>query len=81
MSFDTREDKNRHILTKIEHVLHQNLRKSNIPPVQNLTLPDKTTKVIPVKLPELEISKFDGNILNWHGFWDQFQFDNSHQHQ
>lgn len=81
MSFDTREDKNRHILTKIEHVLHQNLRKSNIPPVQNLTLPDKTTKVIPVKLPELEISKFDGNILNWHGFWDQFQFDNLHQHQ
>ena len=62
MSFDTREDKSRRILTKIEHVLHQNLRKSNIPPLQNLTLQDKTTKVISVKLPELEISKFNGNI-------------------
>jgi len=25
-----------------------------------------------VKLPELEVSSFDGNILNWTSFWEQF---------
>ena len=25
------------------------------------------------KLPELEIKKFNGDILNWQGFWDQFK--------
>ena len=29
-------------------------------------------KVIPVKLPKLEISEFNGRILNWQGFWDLF---------
>ena len=24
------------------------------------------------KLPRMEIKKFDGNILNWQSFWDQF---------
>ena len=24
-----------------------------------------------VKLPKLEIPKFNGNIINWRGFWDQ----------
>ena len=25
-----------------------------------------------VKLPKLEVPTFDGNIVNWHTFWDQF---------
>ena len=30
------------------------------------------TKDVRVKLPKLELSKFDGDIINWQGFWDQF---------
>ena len=26
-----------------------------------------------VKLPKLEIPKFNGNIINWRGFWDQYK--------
>ena len=25
-----------------------------------------------VKLPKLEVPRFDGNILNWKSFWEQF---------
>lgn len=25
-----------------------------------------------VKLPKLDVPKFDGNILNWRSFWEQF---------
>ena len=34
-----------------------------------------------VKLPKLDVPKFDGNILNWRSFWDQFSVsvhDRSH---
>ena len=70
----TRDDKNTRILTKIEHVLHKiKIKESQIiPPVQNFTLRDNKVKGIPVKFPKLDISKFTGNILNWQGFWDQF---------
>ena len=65
-----RDDKNTMILTKIEHVLHKiRIKESqNIPPVQNLTLRDNEVNDILVKLPKLEISKFNGIILNWQGF-------------
>ena len=26
-----------------------------------------------VKLPKLEMPKFNGNIINWRGFWDQYK--------
>ena len=70
----TRDDKNTRILTKIQHVLHKiKIKESQIiPPVQNFTLRDNKVKGIPVKFPKLDISKFTGNILNWQGFWDQF---------
>ena len=34
----------------------------------------RTTQIqdVRVKLPKLELSKFDGDIINWQGFWDQF---------
>ena len=69
----TNDDKNTLMLTKIEHVLHKiKIKKSQtIPHVQNLTLRDNEAKGIPVKFPKLEISKFNGNIVNWQGFWDQ----------
>ena len=25
-----------------------------------------------IKLPELKNSKFDGDVTNWHAFWQQF---------
>ena len=70
----TKDDKNIRILTKIEHVLHKiRIKESQtILPVQNLTLRDNEAKGISVKLPKLEISKFNGNILDWQGFGDQF---------
>ena len=70
----TKDDKNTRMLTKIEHVLHKiKIKESqSIPAVQNLALGDNEAKDIPVKLPKLEISKFNGNTLNWQGFWDQF---------
>ena len=70
----TKDDKNTRILTEIEHVLHRiRIKESQtIPPVQNLTLRDNEAKGIPVKLPKLEISKFNGNTLDWQGFGDQF---------
>ena len=40
--------------------------------MQNLTFRDNEVKYIPVKLLKLKISKFNGNILNWQGSWDQF---------
>ena len=65
-----RDDKNTMILTKIEDVLHKIRMKEsqNILPVQNLTLRDNEVNGILVKLPKLEISKFNGIILNWQGF-------------
>ena len=65
-----RDDKNTMILTKIEDVLHKIRMKEsqNILPVQNLTLGDNEVNGILVKLPKLEISKFNGIILNWQGF-------------
>ena len=44
----------------------------NILPVENLTLRNNEVKGIAVKLSKLEISKFNGNILIWQGFWDHF---------
>ena len=59
--------------TFYQGVLHKiKIKESQtIPPVQNLTLQDNEAKDIPVKLLKLEISKFNGNVLNWQGFWDQ----------
>ena len=53
-------------MTKIEHVLHKiKIKESQtIPPVENLALRDNKAKDIPVKLPNLEISKFNGDILS-----------------
>ena len=32
-----------------------------------------TSDEVKVKLPKFQIKQFDGNILNWQSFWDQFQ--------
>ena len=54
---------------------------SKVPPIESLsTLTAKehtsetrnSSKPFKVKLPELVIKKFNGNILEWQSFWDQF---------
>ena len=30
------------------------------------------TKPTGVKLPKIDVPRFDGNVLNWHSFWDQY---------
>ena len=42
--------------------------------ISNQESTPRTTQIqdVRVKLPKLELSKFDGDIINWQGFWDQF---------
>ena len=41
-------------------------------PEVKVKLPKLEISKVKVKLPKLEISKFDGDIINFRGFWDQF---------
>ena len=64
------------LLAKIDRCL------KNTPPPPSISLLDisnqgitpRTTQIQDVgfKIPKLELSKFDGDIINWQGFWDQF---------
>ncbi|XP_049865957.1 uncharacterized protein LOC126378529 [Pectinophora gossypiella] len=38
----------------------------------NMSTRAKSTTFVSGKLPKLCLAEFDGNILNWHQFWDQF---------
>ena len=70
------EDLNFELLAKIDRCL-----KKTSPPT-SLSLLDisnqgstyRATQIqdVKIKLPKLEMSKFDGDIINWQGFWDQF---------
>ena len=39
------------------------------PPSDTTTVPSEAQGV---KLPKLDVPKLDGNIINWHTFWEQF---------
>ena len=69
--------KNYYLLTlaKLDRAL------SKVPPIESfstLSVKEHTnetrnsSKPVKVKLPELVIKKFSGNILEWQSFWDQF---------
>ena len=70
------KDLNFELLAKIDRCLKKT------PPSPSLSSLDisiqgstpRTTQIqdVRVKLPKLELSKFDGDIINWQGFWDQF---------
>ena len=70
------EDLNFELLAKIDRYL----KKTPPPPslssldISNQGSTSGTTQIqdVKVKLPKLELSKFDGDIINWQGFWDQF---------
>ena len=70
-----REDNFLLIFAKLDRAL------SKVPPIEffsTLSVKEHTnearnsSKPVKVKLPELEIKKFNGNILEWQSFWDQF---------
>ena len=49
--------------------------KRLLQPVSHIPETESSTKVAEsngVKLPKLEVPKFDGHILNWQSFWEQF---------
>ena len=61
------------IITRIEHCLIKpkiHVGRNSLPSSNSSPLP--VNEYVKVKLPELEISKFNGDVINWQGFWDQF---------
>ena len=71
----TRDDKNIRTAAKVDHVLNKvKIQQTTpVPNISTLSLENRETLAkIPVKLPKPELTKFDGNILNWQVFWDQF---------
>ena len=42
--------------------------------ISNQGISHRTIQIqdVRVKLPNSELFKFDGDIINWRGFWDQF---------
>ena len=68
-----REEHLQILITRIEHCLS----KPNIHVDQNSLSsfnlsPLSVKESVKVKLPKLEISKFNGDVINWQGFWDKF---------
>ena len=59
-------------LAKID--LYLNKKPSVISAVENLSLSSSSNiNENKVKLPKLELCKFNGDIIEWRGFWDQFK--------
>ena len=70
------EDLNFELLAKIDRYL-----KKTSPPtslslldISNQGSTSRATQVqdVKIKLPKLEMPKFDGDIISWEGLWDQF---------
>ena len=60
-------------LIKIEHMLKNveaTVSSSTLPGVTPVFTSNVTEKYS--RLPKLEIAKFEGNVLQWQGFWNQF---------
>jgi hypothetical protein len=43
-------------------------------PVKSSSVPTPTVDRSGVKLPKLDVPTFDGNVVNWISFWEQFLF-------
>ena len=69
--FLTREDQYLETITTID--LHLSKPTKNAEPKkfpQDLSF--QISETAKVCLPKLEIDKFDGDVINWSSFWDQF---------
>ena len=65
----TREDEIVDVLTKIDFFLEKPAVNN---PVNNSFTSSRSSEAR-VKLPKLEIPKFNANITNWRGFGDQYK--------
>ena len=61
------------ILAKVDYVLNRNqVIISENSKAKTVSSTETSSGNINVQLPKLEIVKFDGDIINWQSFWDQF---------
>ena len=68
-----REDSNFRIIAKIDRCLNKIPPAGSLNPLSVSSRTPSVSHEAKVKLPKLEPSKFDGDIINWRGFWDQLQ--------
>ena len=61
-------------LLVLESKLRRLLCACSLKAKQLLSQPQDTPSVVTpgIKLPQLDIPTFDGNVLNWKSFWEQF---------
>ena len=61
------------MLAKLD--LYLNKKPSPLSAVENLNIwSSSSLNENKIKLPKLELCKFNGDIIKWKGFWDQFKF-------
>ena len=48
------------------------IKKLLLPATPSSNTSTPSAEVQGVKLPKLDVPKFDGNIVNWRTFWEQF---------
>ena len=65
----TREDEIVDVLTKVDFLLEKPAVNN---PVNNYFTSSRASEAR-VKLPKLKLPKFNGNIINWRGFWDEYK--------
>ena len=68
-----RDDKIHELIIKIDRCIFKSTHGTINPP-STVSINSSTTRNdVRVKLPELKISVFQGDITSWQGFWDQFE--------
>ena len=73
LSLDLNDDDELSVLqTKLEKALLNNLLEIKQLLKGHVSTPSASDSK-GVRLPRLDLPKFDGNILNWRSFWEQFQ--------
>ena len=72
--FENLKQKNQYnkMLAKLD--LYLNKKPSPLPAVENLNMSSSGSLTeSKIKLSKLELCKFNGDIIEWKGFWDQFK--------
>ena len=55
-----------------EHMYRCSLKAKRLLSAKPATVATSTTDVLGVKLPKIDVPRFNGNILSWRSFWEQF---------
>ena len=69
-----RDDKVNELIVRIERCIFKSTHE-NVNPPSHISVNSSTSSNndhLKINLPELVISKFQGDIIDWQGFWDQF---------